>query len=123
MHRCWEIGEIVIGIVEVCQPEKTGRYTAHDKEGLRTLCSLARTCRSLERYALDALWYRQHSLAPLVKCLPDDLWVLDDAQASRRSGPMVNPFSTAASTTKQLVGLFASSFPYESCSHSHADSL
>lgn len=45
-----------------------------DKDGLRTLSALARTCSVLQTPALDLLWYRQNTLEYLVKSLPDDLW-------------------------------------------------
>ena len=35
--------------------------------------ALARTCRAFLEPALDALWYEQHTLVHVIKCLPDEL--------------------------------------------------
>ena len=40
----------------------------------RSLSALASSCRAFQNPALDALWFTQTSLAPLVKCLPADAW-------------------------------------------------
>ena len=50
--------------------------SAIDRDDLRTLFALARTCRALLTPALDVMWYRQHTLVHLFKCLPGDLWEL-----------------------------------------------
>ncbi|KAG1750451.1 uncharacterized protein EDB91DRAFT_1217140 [Suillus paluster] len=42
-----------------------------------TLAPLASTCRIFERPALDVLWRNLHSVAPLVRCLPSDLFGID----------------------------------------------
>ncbi|KAF7358862.1 hypothetical protein MSAN_01226300 [Mycena sanguinolenta] len=39
-----------------------------------TLASLARTCRTFQDSALNALWAAQTSLLPALGCFPDDLW-------------------------------------------------
>ncbi|KAF7354094.1 hypothetical protein MVEN_01096800 [Mycena venus] len=44
------------------------------KERSRKLALLARTCRTFQNPALDALWQFQDNLAPALRCFPDDLW-------------------------------------------------
>jgi hypothetical protein len=39
-----------------------------------TLNALARTSRLLHESAMNHLWYELHSLAPLIMCMPEDLW-------------------------------------------------
>jgi hypothetical protein len=39
-----------------------------------SLYNFAITCRAFQDPALDVLWRVQMSLAPLIKCLPADLW-------------------------------------------------
>lgn len=48
-----------------------------DKEGLRALVSLARTCRRLQGHSLDLLWHSLPTLAPLILTMPRDLWKLE----------------------------------------------
>ncbi|KAG1777764.1 hypothetical protein EV702DRAFT_1100692 [Suillus placidus] len=43
----------------------------------RTLPALASTCRAFEHPALNALWRDLQSVEPLVKCLPSDLFSID----------------------------------------------
>ncbi|KAJ6454263.1 hypothetical protein C8R47DRAFT_1228763 [Mycena vitilis] len=38
------------------------------------LSALAQTCRFFQDQALQALWRDMHSIVPLLKCFPDDLW-------------------------------------------------
>ena len=73
MHPWWQIGDIAFRIIEECRPSKSAN-SVRDPLARRTLFALAMTCRSLQDYALDALWYRQDSLVMLIQCLPDDLW-------------------------------------------------
>ncbi|KAJ7610610.1 hypothetical protein DFH06DRAFT_1374261 [Mycena polygramma] len=40
----------------------------------KTWAALARTCRTFQNPALNALWSVQRSLAPALSCFPDDLW-------------------------------------------------
>lgn len=81
MHQCLLIPELSFLIAENCTVAHNWVWTAkeycpEDKEGLKTLCALARTCRALLKPALNVMWYRQHTLAHLFKCLPEDLWEL-----------------------------------------------
>ncbi|KAF8139346.1 hypothetical protein K438DRAFT_1785764 [Mycena galopus ATCC 62051] len=42
------------------------------------LAALARTCKTFQDPALDALWRFQYSLVPALRCFPDDLWKRSD---------------------------------------------
>ncbi|KAJ7148206.1 hypothetical protein C8R46DRAFT_1199154 [Mycena filopes] len=44
------------------------------RERGRTLAALARTCKTFQNPALDALWCTQNGLAPILQTFPDDLW-------------------------------------------------
>ncbi|KAF9225243.1 hypothetical protein BS17DRAFT_730527 [Gyrodon lividus] len=41
-----------------------------------SLAALARTCRTFQEPAVDALWFQLDDLTPLLRCLPQDVWVL-----------------------------------------------
>ena len=75
MHRCLLIPELSSQISEYCT-QLQDVSSAIDRDDLRTLFALARTCRALLTPALDVMWYRQHTLVHLFKCLPGDLWEL-----------------------------------------------
>jgi hypothetical protein len=45
-----------------------------------TLNALARTCRLFHESAMNHLWYELHSLAPLIMCMPEDLWRIVPAE-------------------------------------------
>ncbi|KIJ63856.1 hypothetical protein HYDPIDRAFT_112834, partial [Hydnomerulius pinastri MD-312] len=64
MHRCLEIPEILLEILEIV-------FAA--KNGYPDVAGLARTCRSFNGPALDVLWCTQLSLLPLVMCFPRDV--------------------------------------------------
>ena len=42
-----------------------------------SLASLARTCKTFLEPTLNVLWYTQTTLVPLVRTLPEDLWIED----------------------------------------------
>lgn len=78
MHRAMTISE-VFGVVVDCLTEDTVLHSSFvtedtDKAGRRALAVLARTCRAFSEPALDALWFRLHSLRPFVLCLPTKAW-------------------------------------------------
>jgi hypothetical protein len=65
MHPCLSVDEIT-------------RFLAHElvaSEAKATAVSLARCCRSFEDPVLDALWRTQEGLIPLLKCLPQEVWL------------------------------------------------
>ncbi|KAJ7622703.1 hypothetical protein B0H17DRAFT_1289823 [Mycena rosella] len=45
-----------------------------------TLVALAQTCQALQPPALSVLWRDQSDLMPLLKCLPSDLWELEEVE-------------------------------------------
>ncbi|OCH93731.1 hypothetical protein OBBRIDRAFT_265815 [Obba rivulosa] len=69
MHRCLQILDTYLAIL---------RSLREDAEvgGLAALAVLARTCRSLSEPALDVLWEEPHCFADLVRCLPDDTYMM-----------------------------------------------
>ena len=79
MHRAWQIPELTMRIVEECAPfsNRRGSYPPSAGGSVRDHCalvSLALTCRHLQEYALDVLWYYQPGMHELLRLLPDDLW-------------------------------------------------
>jgi hypothetical protein len=62
IHRFLEETVVLRNICEHLQPQQ------------RSLSALASSCGAFKNPALDALWFMQTSLAPLVKCLPADAW-------------------------------------------------
>ena len=84
MHRCLQVPDLALKIVEECMPDYRERCFANTSRpgkgthaeawaARRTLAALARTCRVLQGPALDVLWYYQFGLRHLIECLPEDL--------------------------------------------------
>ena len=42
-----------------------------------TLVSLARSCKVFHEVAIQVLWDELRDLSPLIKCLPEDAWTVD----------------------------------------------
>ncbi|KAK6978000.1 hypothetical protein R3P38DRAFT_3120393 [Favolaschia claudopus] len=61
MHRCWNVPEILGLIFE--------NFSAETPSGSRALSQLAVTCLDFSEPALDALWRKQTSFVPLLRCL------------------------------------------------------
>ena len=99
MHRCLLSYEIVVQIAW------QSRVQQDEKQGLRDIAAVARTCSALYEPAMDVLWHTLYSLAPLVKCLPPDLWY----EERRAEEPPSNHFRTT------LVSIF--------CQHIHSKRL
>ncbi|KAG9309649.1 hypothetical protein JVU11DRAFT_10313 [Chiua virens] len=80
MHRCLTIDEILTIIFQhafiILKPEPKSR----EFRDRRTLARLARTCRYFLEPALNVLYYEIHDLLWLIKCMPDDLWVVNGKQ-------------------------------------------
>jgi hypothetical protein len=53
-------------------------YTISSYTQRRSLPALASTCRAFKHPALNALWRDLQSMEPLVKCLPSDLFSIDE---------------------------------------------
>ncbi|KAI9573115.1 hypothetical protein HD554DRAFT_2059143 [Boletus coccyginus] len=84
MHRCLTIDEILTIIFQhafiILKPEPKSR----EFRDRRTLARLARTCRYFLEPALNVLYYEINDLLWLIKCMPDDLWVVNGKQLSFR---------------------------------------
>lgn len=68
MHHAFQLDEIVNLItIQVAVTE------------CKDVVKLARACRTLAKPCLDILWSNyQHEFLPLIRCLPQDCFVLDD---------------------------------------------
>ncbi|KAH7924042.1 hypothetical protein BV22DRAFT_541174 [Leucogyrophana mollusca] len=81
MHRCLHITHILYDIASNIYGH-VDPLSTKNLPGLRQaradLASLARTCRTFRDPALDVLWSFLTSFHPLIRCLPQDLWVKDD---------------------------------------------
>ncbi|KAG2047647.1 hypothetical protein BDR06DRAFT_976555 [Suillus hirtellus] len=62
MHRFFEFDDIIHVVLQ------------HVKSSPTDLVNVAMTCSRLAGPALNILWSEQHSLAPLIMCLPEDAW-------------------------------------------------
>ncbi|KAH7927599.1 hypothetical protein BV22DRAFT_1006684 [Leucogyrophana mollusca] len=77
MHRCLHIAEI---LHEICQHisasdlDTNGMPAVPSCHATATLAALARTCKTIQSPALDALWGDLDYFMRLVQCLPRDLW-------------------------------------------------
>ncbi|KAF8129508.1 hypothetical protein EV363DRAFT_1337372 [Boletus edulis] len=84
MHRCLTIDEILTIIFQhafiILKPEPKSR----EFRDRRTLARLARTCRYFLEPALNVLYYEINDPLWLIKCMPDDLWVVNGKQLSFR---------------------------------------
>lgn len=69
MHRCFAVPEILNLICNQCV-----KFSNPPRLAWNTLASLARTSRSFQEPALQHLWYEIDTIAPLIKCMPRDLW-------------------------------------------------
>ncbi|KAG8221424.1 hypothetical protein J3R82DRAFT_1612 [Butyriboletus roseoflavus] len=82
MHICLTIDEILTIVFQhafiISKPEPKSR----EFRDRRTLARLARTCRCFLEPALDVLYYEINDLLWLIKCMPDDLWVVNGKRLS-----------------------------------------
>ncbi|KAG1728906.1 hypothetical protein EDB19DRAFT_1745184 [Suillus lakei] len=72
MHQSLLIDEILSHIVQFVAAD--GQRDLKRLENTSDLARLARTCRYFMECALDTLWRTQHSLSPLIMCLPKGTW-------------------------------------------------
>ncbi|KAG2142949.1 hypothetical protein DEU56DRAFT_792646 [Suillus clintonianus] len=72
MHQSLLIDEILSHIIQFVAAD--GQRDSKRLENTGDLARLARTCRSFMECAFDTLWRTQHSLSPLVMCLPRGTW-------------------------------------------------
>ncbi|KAF7791367.1 hypothetical protein EIP86_002381 [Pleurotus ostreatoroseus] len=78
MHRAWQIDEVSNRIVSHVKTYDA-RGVRPDPTSLAALAALARTCRVVSSPALDQLWADLHSLLPILRCLPPELWSVKSA--------------------------------------------
>ncbi|KAG6375713.1 hypothetical protein JVT61DRAFT_3288 [Boletus reticuloceps] len=76
MHHCLLIPELAISIIQFLADDRPAWHDSRYLKNPRDVARLAQTCKALAEPALDTLWKTQHSLAPLVMCLPPDVWEL-----------------------------------------------
>ncbi|KAJ7647915.1 hypothetical protein FB45DRAFT_860946 [Roridomyces roridus] len=86
MHRCFEIPELVDEIVSHI-PHFLDKYEPF-------LAVLARTARLFHDSALNRLWRSQHSLHPLLLCMPPDL-VQEEFLNGKRSLKFLRPIQSS----------------------------
>ncbi|KIJ06290.1 hypothetical protein PAXINDRAFT_92252 [Paxillus involutus ATCC 200175] len=79
MHPFFLIPELTLHTISFLADDRpAGQHNASSRcpTNAREIARLAQTCKALSEPALDILWKTQHSLAPLVMCLPQDAWYL-----------------------------------------------
>jgi hypothetical protein len=84
MQAALSTPELVSLIVDQIKPEGPETIYKHDTARLRTLAHLARACRAFQNASLDALWCEVRSITHLIKCLPEDLWTLNEDEERSR---------------------------------------
>lgn len=72
LHRCLQIFEVLSIIGEFIAEDRFVRSVI--SRWTNDLLSLALTCRTFLNPALNELWRRQSSLAPLLRCFPSDVY-------------------------------------------------
>ena len=83
MHPCFSVDEILRLVA--CELVTS--------EAKSTAAALARCCKGFEEPVLDTLWETQERLAPLLKCIPQDVWGED-------GGGFVSPRGIRIACTK-----------------------
>ncbi|KAH7924043.1 hypothetical protein BV22DRAFT_541321 [Leucogyrophana mollusca] len=81
MHRCLHATDILYEIASKIYGYPGDPSTMRMpvlRQARADLASLARTCRTFRDPALDVLWSFLNSFDPLIRCLPQDLWVKDE---------------------------------------------
>lgn len=83
MHKCLAIPELVTLIAESL-PELTfgensdEELDASSANAPKPLASFALTCRAFYEPAMNIAWHTLHTLRPVVKCFPENIWEQDD---------------------------------------------
>ena len=70
MHPCLNVDEILRLLA--CELVAS--------EAKATAAALACCCKSFGEPVLDALWEKQERLTPLLKCIPQEVWVEEDGE-------------------------------------------
>jgi hypothetical protein len=89
MHRCLLIPEILSAVLE--------QDIAIGDE--KTVANVAISCRAFLETALDVLWCEQVVLAPLVRCMPSDLWS-EDLESNTK---LVRPLASSLFSLRSSV--------------------
>lgn len=78
MHKCLEIYHIQLRIFNyIIQPRWDWSVTLRKWDRL-TLANLAITCHVFHETAMNVLWSHLDDLSPLVRCMPQDVWHIQD---------------------------------------------
>ena len=67
--------EVLDAICHALGRPLTQVFRSHPRQGLKTLASLARTCRLLHEPAVSAIWRTITNTSDILHTLPDDLWI------------------------------------------------
>lgn len=87
MHQSLLIDEILSHIIQFVAAD--GQRDLKRLENTSSLARLARTCRCFMECALDTLWRTQHSLSPLIMCLPRGTWEIHSSNILYLTRPPV----------------------------------
>ncbi|KAJ7109555.1 hypothetical protein C8R43DRAFT_1139661 [Mycena crocata] len=82
MHRGLEILEVVEMICAQVASETKDLYPL-SKDAAHTLAVLARTSTTFLNPALDVLWRNQETLVNLLRCMPNDVWEINERVGNR----------------------------------------
>jgi hypothetical protein len=81
MHHCLRVQELLVLIfshLDMRDHSNSLSYVYSDREHtLQDLAVLARTCSTFREPALDRLWMSS-ALLNLIRCMPGDLWLVDE---------------------------------------------
>ncbi|KAH9915676.1 uncharacterized protein B0H18DRAFT_1140933 [Fomitopsis serialis] len=96
MDKCLDVPRIVDNIARLVYGNED------DARRPRNAASLARTCRAFHQHTNDLLWQYQSHLAPLLKCLPKETWVVKyPRKPTREAGGIRNGILTI---TRRPIG-------------------
>lgn len=88
MHLCLELDDIQSEIFGYVYDPSAMHWIVSPLRDRKSLAALAVTCRAFYESAMDVLWSELDSLAPLVKCMPPNMWQMEkDTDVSGRIDP------------------------------------
>ena len=79
MHHALHIEEILLNIFSYLYPT-WHPFPRRRRGGYAHRAALARTCKAFKEPALDMIWAELYDLTPLVRCLPEELWVVNEPE-------------------------------------------
>jgi hypothetical protein len=114
MHRCLSISEILSYLLDnFCRDPELAAVARTCKEftgqfSLFRSVSAKSGLRDVAEPALDLLWRDQVSLAPLIRCMPQDLWVMKicEAETGRDPQTVTISFGRESEPERVLVSTF-----------------